>query len=124
MSLHLFPRAAGISALSPQFQPQSANSAHLSGHLQEKASAVNSSTLMRVAALREIGGYSEEFWLDLSDVYTFQAMYFKGRYIYVASDLVLQHSLSGMDYDKERPANGIGIFSLPRAPTSIYILRR
>jgi GT2 family glycosyltransferase len=71
------------------------------GICRKKASAVNSSTLMRVAALREIGGYSEEFWLDLSDVYTFQAMYFKGRYIYVASDLVLQHSLSGMDYDKE-----------------------
>ena len=25
----------------------------------------------------------------------------KGRYIYVAADLVLQHSLSGQDYDKE-----------------------
>jgi GT2 family glycosyltransferase len=71
------------------------------GICRKKASAINSSTLMRVAALREIGGYSEEFWLDLSDVYTFQTMYFKGRYIYVASDLVLQHSLSGVDYDKE-----------------------
>ena len=71
------------------------------GICRKKASAINSSTLMRVAALREIGGYSEEFWLDLSDVYTFQAMYLKGRYIYVASDLVLQHSLSGVDYDKE-----------------------
>jgi hypothetical protein len=54
-----------------------------------------------VAAVKEIGGYSEEFWLDLSDVYAFQAMYAKGRCIYVASDLVLRHSLSGMDYDKE-----------------------
>jgi len=71
------------------------------GICREKAFAVNSSTLMRVAALREIGGCSEEFWLDLSDVYTFQTMYFKGRYLYVASDLVLQHSLSTMDYDKE-----------------------
>jgi GT2 family glycosyltransferase len=71
------------------------------GVCRKKAYAVNSTTLMRVAALREIGGYSEEFWLDLSDVYTFQAMYWKGRYIYVAADLVLQHSLSGMDYDRE-----------------------
>jgi glycosyltransferase involved in cell wall biosynthesis len=71
------------------------------GICREKAYAVNSTTLMRVAALREIGGYSEEFWLDLSDVYAFQSMYWKGRYIYVASDLVLQHSLSGMDYDRE-----------------------
>jgi GT2 family glycosyltransferase len=73
----------------------------LHGVCRKKAFAVNSSTLVRVAALKEIGGYSDEFWLDLSDVYAFQAMYTKGRYIYVAADLVLQHSLSGMDYDKE-----------------------
>ena len=73
----------------------------LNGVCRKKAFAVNSTTLVRVAALKEIGGYSEEFWLDLSDVYAFQAMYAKRRYIYVAADLVLQHSLSGMDYDKE-----------------------
>jgi GT2 family glycosyltransferase len=71
------------------------------GICRKKAFAINSTTLVRVAALKEIGGYSEEFWLDLSDVYAFHAMYLKGRYIYVASDLVLQHSLSGTDYDKE-----------------------
>ncbi len=71
------------------------------GICREKGYAINSSTLLRVAALREVGGYSEEFWLDLSDVYAFQAMYWKGTYMYVAADLVLQHSLSGMDYDRE-----------------------
>jgi hypothetical protein len=71
------------------------------GVCRKRAFAVNSSTLVRVAALKEIDGYSEEFWLDLSDVYAFQAMYAKGRCIYIASDLVLRHSLSGMDYDKE-----------------------
>jgi hypothetical protein len=71
------------------------------GICKKKAFAANSTTLVRVAALKEIGGYSEEFWLDLSDVYAFHAMYLKGRYLYVAGDLTLQHSLSGMDYDKE-----------------------
>ena len=71
------------------------------GLCREKAYAINSTALVRVAALREIGGYSEEFWLDLSDVYAFQAMFWKGRYMFVAADLVLQHSLSGMDYDRE-----------------------
>jgi GT2 family glycosyltransferase len=71
------------------------------GVFRHQGYAVNSSTLVRVAALREIGGYSDEFWLDLSDVYAFLEMYRKGRYMYVASDLVLQHSLSGMDYDRE-----------------------
>ncbi len=56
---------------------------------------------MRVAALREIGGYSDEFWLDLSDVYVFQAMYRKGRYLYIAGDLSLQHSITSMDFDND-----------------------
>ena len=71
------------------------------GVYRERGYAINSSALLRVAALREMGGYSEEFWLDLSDVYTFQQMFWKGRFMYVASDLVLQHSLSGEDYDRE-----------------------
>jgi hypothetical protein len=56
---------------------------------------------MRVQTLREIGGYSDEFWLDLSDIYVFQAMYRKGRYLYIAGDLTLQHSITTMDYDND-----------------------
>jgi GT2 family glycosyltransferase len=71
------------------------------GICRKKSYAINSTAMLRVAALREIGGYSEEFWLDLSDVYAFLAMNQKGRYMYVAGDLVLEHSLAGMDYDNE-----------------------
>jgi glycosyltransferase involved in cell wall biosynthesis len=71
------------------------------GVYRHRGYAINSSALVRVAALREVGGYSEEFWLDLSDVYTFQQMFWKKRFMYVAGDLVLQHSLSGEDYDRE-----------------------
>jgi GT2 family glycosyltransferase len=71
------------------------------GIFKELAYAVNSATLMRVAALREIGGYSEEFWLDLSDVYAFQEMFRRGLYMYIAGDLQLQHSIAAMDFDKE-----------------------
>jgi GT2 family glycosyltransferase len=72
-----------------------------SGVYRHKAFAVNSATLMRVAALREIGGYSDDFWLDLSDVWVFQAMYRKGRYLFIAGDLTLQHSITSMDFDKD-----------------------
>jgi GT2 family glycosyltransferase len=72
-----------------------------SGICRRRAFAVNSASLMRVAALREIGGYSDEFWLDLSDVYVFQAMYRKGRYLFVAGDLALQHSITSMDFDND-----------------------
>jgi GT2 family glycosyltransferase len=74
---------------------------HFGGVYKQKAYAVNSATLMRVAALREIGGYSEEFWLDLSDVYAFQAMHQKGRFMFVARDLQLQHSIAALDFDRE-----------------------
>ena len=56
---------------------------------------------MRVTALREVGGYSEEFWLDLSDVYVFQELYRKGKFMYVAGDLRVDHSIASMDFDKE-----------------------
>ena len=58
-----------------------------SGLCKDKAYAVNSATLMRVAALREVGGYSDEFWLDLSDVYVFQRFHGQGKYMYIAGDL-------------------------------------
>jgi len=72
-----------------------------SGLCKDKAYAVNSATLMRVSALREVGGYSEEFWLDLSDVYVFQALHRQGRFMYIAGDLRLDHSIASMDFDKE-----------------------
>jgi GT2 family glycosyltransferase len=72
-----------------------------SGLCKDKAYAVNSATLMRVTALREVGGYSDEFWLDLSDVYVFQGLHRKGKYMYIAGDLRVEHSIASMDYDKE-----------------------
>jgi GT2 family glycosyltransferase len=72
-----------------------------SGLCKDKAYAVNSATLMRVTALREVGGYSEEFWLDLSDVYVFQAFHQRGKYMYIAGDLHVEHSIASMDFDQE-----------------------
>jgi GT2 family glycosyltransferase len=71
------------------------------GLCKHKAYAVNSATLMRVSALRAVGGYSDEFWLDLSDVYVFQALYRRGKYLYVAGDLHVEHSIASMDFDRE-----------------------
>jgi GT2 family glycosyltransferase len=71
------------------------------GLCKDKAYAVNSATLLRVAALKEVGGYSDEFWLDLSDVYVFQALHRIGKHMYVACDLQVEHSIASMDFDKE-----------------------
>ncbi|HEV2276050.1 MAG TPA: glycosyltransferase [Acidobacteriaceae bacterium] len=72
-----------------------------SGVFKKDAYAVNSGTLMRVSALREVGGYSEDFWLDLSDAYIFQALYRMDRWMYIAGDLELPHSLAAQDFNKD-----------------------
>ena len=94
MAHWFLPDGCLASIESSRFRPRSAA-------MQRKAYAVNSATLVRVTALREIGGYSDEFWLDLSDVYVFQAIHRKGKYMYVAGDLRVEHSIASMDFDKE-----------------------
>lgn len=71
----------------------------VSGIYKGDGYAVNSGTLMRVSALREVGGYSEDFWLDLSDAYIFQALYRHGKRMYIAGDVELSHSIASMDFD-------------------------
>lgn len=61
--------------------------------------AANSGTLMRVESLREIGGFDEEFWLDLSDIVVFHRLYAKGKFLYVAGDLRVPHKVTLNDYD-------------------------
>lgn len=71
----------------------------LSGEYVKKAYAANSGTLMRVASLREIGGFDEDFWLDLSDIVAFHFLYLRGKHLYIAGDLQLQHKVTLNDYD-------------------------
>jgi GT2 family glycosyltransferase len=73
----------------------------VSGVYREDAYAANSGTMMRTAALRAVGGYSEEFWLDFSDIYIFHALHRQGKYMYIAGDLELSHSLASMNFDQE-----------------------
>jgi GT2 family glycosyltransferase len=70
-----------------------------SGVYSKEVYAGNSGTLMRVAALREIGGYDERFWLDYSDIVMFHHLYRQGKRLYVAGDLQLPHVISSADYD-------------------------
>ena len=61
--------------------------------------AANSGTLLRVAALAAIGGYSSRFWLDYSDIYVFQRLHAAGYSVRIAPDLRLQHEIAMLDYD-------------------------
>src|SRR5579875_1954744 len=48
-----------------------------SGIAPGEAIAINSGCMMRVESLREIGGFSTEFWLDYSDLYVFHQFYLR-----------------------------------------------
>ena len=61
--------------------------------------AANSGSVIRVSALREIGGFDENFWLDLSDIVAFHLLYEKGKRLYIVGDLRLPHRVTLNDYD-------------------------
>jgi hypothetical protein len=83
----------------------------LTGEYVKEAYAANSGTLMRVASLKEIGGYNEDFWLDYSDIVAFHFLYRHNKCLFIAGDLKLQHKLASNDYENsmspERYQNGI-----------------
>jgi glycosyltransferase involved in cell wall biosynthesis len=56
--------------------------------------ALNSASLLRVSALRQVGGYDPRFWLDASDHAIFHALAAHGKRVYVAGNIQVQHQLS------------------------------
>jgi GT2 family glycosyltransferase len=72
--------------------------------------AANSGTLMRVAALLKVGGYSIDFWLDHSDIYVFNQFHRSGLAVFVAADLRLQHEIAMLDYDRRMTPERYGNF--------------
>jgi len=63
-----------------------------------QVSAANSGTLMRIDALRQIGGFNEDFWLDFSDIVVFHLLHQHGKQVYIAGDLLLQHKIAVIDF--------------------------
>jgi hypothetical protein len=83
----------------------------LTGEYVKEAYAANSGTLIRIASLKEIGGYNEDFWLDYSDIVVFHLLYRHNKRLFIAGDLQLQHKLASNDYENsmspERYQNGV-----------------
>jgi len=61
--------------------------------------AVNSGCVMRTSALRSIGGFSTDFWLDFSDLYVFHQFFLTGKKVWRAGDTEFQHEMTMLDYD-------------------------
>lgn len=58
-----------------------------------EVTALNSGTLLRVSAIRAVGGFNPGFWLDYLDHWVFNRIHRSGYSVYVV-DAVLLHDLS------------------------------
>jgi GT2 family glycosyltransferase len=80
------------------------------GVYPRQVAAANSGALMRTDALREIGGFNEDFWLDYSDVAVFHLLHQHGKQVYIAGDLSLQHKISVIDFKNSMSAERYSSF--------------
>lgn len=69
-----------------------------------EAFAINSGSIMRVAALEQIGGFSADFWLDYADIYVCHQLFLRGKKIWRATDTELKHDMTLMNYDRPMTA--------------------
>jgi GT2 family glycosyltransferase len=63
--------------------------------------AFNSGSLVRTAALRQIGGYAAWFWLDNSDSMLYRQLAKFGKRVYVAGEWKLEHDFSMMNLQEK-----------------------
>jgi GT2 family glycosyltransferase len=64
--------------------------------------ALNSGALVRTQAVRSLGGFNEEFWLDYLDYWLFRMLQRRGYTVYVLAAQI-EHSLSFADPAKRMP---------------------
>jgi len=64
-------------------------------------SAFNSAALLRVAAVREVGGYNPWFWLDCSDFYIFRQFQRHGKRVFICGGLEVPHNFASNDMDSQ-----------------------
>jgi glycosyltransferase involved in cell wall biosynthesis len=108
-------RYAGIGAIVPQI---AANGKQLSpnwfqfgavprwyrpgykGVPRERVFAFNSAAMLKVAALRQAGGYGPRFWLDDSDAMIFSKLHEHGKRVYVSGNIQVEHEFSMKDMQR------------------------
>jgi len=74
------------------------------GTPDHKVFAFNSGAVLRVSALRQMGGYDPRFWLDYSDTRLFCQLGKFGKRVMIAGDLQLRHNFSMLDKEKRMSA--------------------
>ncbi|HEY1803790.1 MAG TPA: glycosyltransferase [Terracidiphilus sp.] len=66
----------------------------------EPVFAMNSGAMVRMDALRQIGGYDLRFPLDYSDAVVFHLLHQHGKRVYIEGNLQLHHEFSMMDMNR------------------------
>jgi len=64
---------------------------------REPVFAFNSGAMLNVAALQQAGGYDPRFWLDDSDAMIFSKLHQRGKRIYIAGNIQVEHDFSMKD---------------------------
>jgi glycosyltransferase involved in cell wall biosynthesis len=65
-----------------------------SGVFKGPVFAFNSAAMIRMDALRQVGGYAPWFWLDNSDTQLFKELHRHGKRVYIAGTTQVQHEFS------------------------------
>lgn len=83
----------------------------ISGVVNDELVALNSGSVLRVAAVVTIGGFNIDFWLDYLDYWLFRSLHARGYRVFVLPE-TLAHSLSFADpagrMPRERYQNMLG----------------
>ena len=66
--------------------------------------AFNSGAMLKVEALRQVGGYDPRFWLDDSDALIFSKLHEHGKRVYIAGDIQVEHEFSMKDMQNRMSA--------------------
>lgn len=116
---HASTRFAGVGAIVPQiaaggkqlspnyFQFGAIPRWYRTGYVgvpDEAVFAFNSGAMLKVAALRQVGGYDPRFWLDDSDALIFSKLHEHGKRVYIAGDVQVEHEFSMKDMQKRMSA--------------------
>jgi GT2 family glycosyltransferase len=65
--------------------------------MEKLTSALNSASMVRVSALRSVGGYDSRFWLDYSDAVMYHRLQSNDMRVFVSGNIRVEHELSVMD---------------------------
>jgi glycosyltransferase involved in cell wall biosynthesis len=82
--------------------------------------ALNSGSLFRVSALRQIGGYDPRFWLDFVDTSIFRRLALDRKRVYVAGSIQVEHELSLLRRSDLKPDRFRNILLAESAFSDLY----